>query len=48
MVTGLDTLQLAITYWEDAVMKMGYLDDNLLPAITVSPHGYMYLISSHI
>lgn len=31
---GLDTLQLAITYWEDAVMKMGYLDDNPVPAIT--------------
>ncbi|XP_045188727.1 mitoguardin-like [Mercenaria mercenaria] len=31
---GLDTLQLAITYWEDAVMKMGYLDDNPIPAIT--------------
>ncbi|KAL4219615.1 Mitoguardin [Mactra antiquata] len=31
---GLDTLQLAITYWEDAVMKMGYLDDSPVPAIT--------------
>ena len=34
--SGLDTLQVAVTYWEDAVMKMGYLDDNPLPAITVS------------
>lgn len=31
---GLDTLQVAISYWEDAVMKMGYLDDNPVPAIT--------------
>lgn len=30
---GLDTLQMAINYWEDAVVKMGYLDDNEIPAI---------------
>ena len=34
-IAGLETLQVAVTYWEDAVMKMGYLDDNPLPAITV-------------
>ncbi|XP_052788044.1 mitoguardin-like [Mya arenaria] len=31
---GLETLRIAVSYWEDAVMKMGYLDDNPLPAIT--------------
>ncbi|KAL3870905.1 hypothetical protein ACJMK2_038936 [Sinanodonta woodiana] len=30
---GLETLQQAISYWEDAVMKMGYLDDNPYLAI---------------
>lgn len=40
ILPGLETLQQAISYWEDAVMKMGYLDeldDDLnIPAITVS------------
>ncbi|KAH3797097.1 mitoguardin-like [Dreissena polymorpha] len=31
---GLETLSQAVSYWEDAVMKMGYLDDNPVPAIT--------------
>ena len=42
MLTGLDTLQLAVTYWEDAVMKMGYLDDFPTPAITVSKIYWMF------
>ena len=42
-IVGLDTLQVAVTYWEDAVLKMGYLDDNPLPAITVSSQKYIIL-----
>ena len=38
---------MAISYWEDAVMKMGYLDDNPVPAITVSSQTpYLTLLHS--
>ena len=33
---GMESLSQAVSYWEDAVMKMSYLDDQPYPAIHVS------------
>lgn len=31
----MESLSQAVSYWEDAIMKMSYLDDQPLPAIAV-------------
>ena len=36
MCPGMESLSQAVSYWEDAVMKMSYLDDQPYPAIHVS------------
>lgn len=39
LVQGMENLALAISYWEDAVMKLSYLDDQQgVLAIPVSEH----------